>query len=183
VWCSNLGSKGALALLVHGDAAFAGLGVVSESFQMAALPAYSIGGSLHIVINNHIGFTTLPEEGRSSESCTDIAMAAGVPVIHANADNAEALVRALREALAWREEWGKDVVVNVCGYRCGHHASGQGSSSECAKVHSHSPPTFDRIIATCSLVHSCAAFMIKKVAVPMSKYPYMSRICWERGID
>jgi 2-oxoglutarate dehydrogenase complex dehydrogenase (E1) component-like enzyme len=85
---------------------------------MAALPAYSVGGSLHIVINNHIGFTTLPAEGRSSELCTDVATAAGVPVIHANADDAEAVVRALREAFAWREEWGRDVVVNVIGYRC-----------------------------------------------------------------
>ena len=107
-----------MALLVHGDAAFAGLGVTAEAFQMAALPAYSTGGSVHVVLNNQIGFTTLPAEARSSELATDVATAAGFPVIHANADDAEAVVRAMRAALAWRQAWGRDVVVNVCGYRC-----------------------------------------------------------------
>lgn len=107
-----------LALLVHGDAAMAGLGIVTEAMQMAELEAYWIGGSVHVVINNHVGFTTLPIEGRTSEHCTDTARATGVPVIHANADDPEAVVRAFKVAARWRERWQRDVIVDVCGYRC-----------------------------------------------------------------
>ena len=79
--------------------------------------AYWIGGSVHVVLNNHVGFTTLPVEGRTSEHCTDTARAIGVPVIHANADDAEAVVRAFEVAAEWRARWQRDIIIDICGYR------------------------------------------------------------------
>jgi multifunctional 2-oxoglutarate metabolism enzyme len=116
--CSKVGVPGILALLIHGDAAMSGLGIVTEAMQMSDLEGYCIGGSVHIVINNHVGFTTLPIDGRTSEHCTDTARAIGVPVIHVNADDPEAVVRAMLVAAKWRAHWHRDVIVDVCGYRC-----------------------------------------------------------------
>lgn len=91
--CSGWDVTSTQALLLHGDAAMAGLGIVPETLQLSKLPGYSIGGSVHVVINNQIGFTTLPKEGRSSMHATDCAKAAGIPVIHAFADCPESVVK------------------------------------------------------------------------------------------
>lgn len=111
------GVQGVMGLLVHGDAAMAGLGIVTESLQMSTLSGYSTGGSVHCVINNQIGFTTVPENGRSSVHASDCARAVGVPVLHANADDPEAVVRAFQVASDWRARFQRDIVVDVCGYR------------------------------------------------------------------
>ena len=107
-----------MALLIHGDASMSGLGIVAESFQLSGLPGYSTGGSIHVVINNQIGFTTIPEDSRSSIHCSDIATTVGAAVIHANADDPEAVVRAFHIAADWRTKFKSDVVINICGYRC-----------------------------------------------------------------
>ena len=113
-----------MPLLLHGDAAFAGQGVVAEGFNMAELPGYDVGGTYHVVINNQIGFTTLPEEGRSTRYATDIAKMVEIPILHVNGDDPEACVRAALFAVRWRQRFGKDVVLDLMCYRRYGHNEG-----------------------------------------------------------
>lgn len=111
-----------LPLLMHTDAAFAGQGLVSEVFQLGGLTGYAVGGTIHLVVNNQIGFTTVPEEGRSTRHPTDIAKAYGVPVLHVNGDDPVAAAAVARVALAWRHRTGRDAVIDlVCYRRNGHN--------------------------------------------------------------
>ena len=114
----------ALALLIHGDAAFAGQGIVAETFNLLGLKGYSTGGTLHLIANNQIGFTTDPDEERSTRYSSDIAKGFDAPIIHVNADDPEAAIAAVRLALAYRAEFGRDVVVDVIGYRRFGHNEG-----------------------------------------------------------
>jgi 2-oxoglutarate dehydrogenase E1 component len=107
----------AVAILIHGDASFAGQGVVAETFNFHSIAGYSTGGTLHVIANNQIGFTTDPAEGRSTRYASDLAKGFDVPIIHVNADDPEAAVSAIRLALAYRAEFGHDVVVDLVGYR------------------------------------------------------------------
>ena len=107
----------ALAILIHGDASFAGQGVVAETFNLHSVDGYSTGGTLHIIANNQIGFTTDPAEGRSTRYSSDLAKGFDVPIVHVNADDPEAALSAVRLALAYREEFGHDLVVDLVGYR------------------------------------------------------------------
>jgi len=114
--------KRVLPLLIHGDAAFAGQGVVAETLNMSQLDGYRTGGTIHIVVNNQIGYTTLPEHARSTRYSTDIAKMLMVPVFHVHGENPEAVVHAARLAAAYRWEFGKDVVIDlVCFRRYGHN--------------------------------------------------------------
>lgn len=111
-----------LPVLIHGDAAFAGQGIVMESFAMANTRAYGVKGSIHVVVNNQVGFTTSdPRDARSSRYCSDAAKAIEAPVLHVNGDDPEAVVKAMRLALAYRMHFGKDFVIDlVCYRRHGH---------------------------------------------------------------
>lgn len=107
----------ALPILIHGDAAFPGQGVVAETLNLQALEGYATGGTLHLIGNNQIGFTSDPEESRSTRYSSDLAKGFDVPIIHVNADDPEAGVAAVRLAMAFRERFQHDVVVDIVGYR------------------------------------------------------------------
>ncbi len=107
----------AMPIVLHGDAAFPGQGVVAESLNLQALDGYKVGGTLHLVTNNQVGFTTDPEDARSTRWASDIAKGYDVPIIHVNADDVQACIHAVRLAFAYREEFGHDVVIDLIGYR------------------------------------------------------------------
>ncbi len=107
----------ALPILIHGDASFPGQGEVAETLNLSALDGYSTGGTLHLIANNQIGFTTDPSEGRSTRYSSDLAKGFDIPIIHVNADDPEAAMSAVRLALAFRRRFESDVVVDLVGYR------------------------------------------------------------------
>ena len=109
--------KRVLPILVHGDAAMAGQGVVAEVFNFSKLPGYRTGGTVHVVVNNQIGFTTDPTDARSSLYCTDVAKAIGSPIFHVNGNDPLAVAMVAETALAYRQKFGEDVVIDVNCYR------------------------------------------------------------------
>ncbi len=123
--------KKVLAVQIHGDAAFAGQGVVSETLQLAGLKGYTVGGSIHIIIDNQVGFTTSPEDTRSSPYASDVAKSQQVPVIHANGDDPEACVRAMDMAIRFRQEFARDILINlICYRRFGHNEGDEPSYTQ-----------------------------------------------------
>ncbi len=113
-----------LPLLIHGDAAFAGQGVVAETFNLARLRGYTTGGTIHLITNNQVGFTTDPRDGRSTDYSSDLAKGFDVPIIHVNADDPEACIAAVRLAWMYRERFHGDVVIDLVGYRRWGHNEG-----------------------------------------------------------
>ena len=120
----NGNTRKVMPILIHGDAAIAGQGVVYEVVQMAQLDGYRTGGTIHIVVNNQIGFTTNYLDGRSSTYCTDVAKVTLSPVLHINADDVEAVVHAMHFALAYRNRFSRDVFIDLLGYRKYGHNEG-----------------------------------------------------------
>ncbi|HEY5287709.1 MAG TPA: multifunctional oxoglutarate decarboxylase/oxoglutarate dehydrogenase thiamine pyrophosphate-binding subunit/dihydrolipoyllysine-residue succinyltransferase subunit [Solirubrobacteraceae bacterium] len=114
----------AVPIVIHGDAAFPAQGVVAETLNLQALDGYQVGGSLHLIMNNQVGFTTDPDDARSTRWASDLAKGFDVPIIHVNADDVPACMSAVRLAFAFRQEFGHDVLIDLIGYRrFGHNES------------------------------------------------------------
>lgn len=114
--------KASLAIVVHGDAAFPGQGIVAETLNMGQLPGYRVGGTIHIIANNQIGFTTNPRDGRSTLYASDLAKGFEIPIVHVNADEPAACMAVARMACAYRERFNKDFLIDLIGYRrLGHN--------------------------------------------------------------
>ena len=141
----RLDHKPALAvpLLLHGDAAFPGQGIVAETLNLQSLAGYSTGGTVHIITDNQVGFTTDPEDARSTPYASDLAKGFNVPIVHVNADDVEACIAAIRLAMAYRERWGRDVVIDLIGYRrYGHNETDEPAYTQpvlAARIKAHPP--------------------------------------------
>ena len=139
----TLDHKRAVPVLLHGDAAFPAQGVVAETLNLQALPGYTTGGTIHLIQNNQVGFTTDPSDARSTPYAADMAKGFNVPIIHVNADDVEACVDAVRLAMAYRERWARDIVIDVIGYRrFGHNETDEPAYTQptmAATIKAHPP--------------------------------------------
>ncbi len=138
---ARLDTSAALPVAIHGDAAFPGQGVVAETLNLSNLAGYSTGGTLHLIANNQIGFTTDPREGRSTRYSSDLAKGFDIPIIHVNADDAPACLSAVRLAMAYRLKFHSDVLIDLVGYRRhGHNEGDEASFTQpimAAKIKAH----------------------------------------------
>jgi len=120
-----------MPILMHGDAAFAGQGIVYETMQLAQVDDFRVGGTIHVIVNNQVGFTTDPKNSRSTLYCSDLGKAFNVPVFHCNGDDPVAVVRAFEMAAEWRQEWATDVILDIiCYRRFGHNENDNPSFTQ-----------------------------------------------------
>ena len=182
-----------IPILIHGDAAFAGQGVVAECFAMSGLPGHNTGGTIHIIVNNQIGFTTSPRFARSSPYPSDVAKMVDAPIIHANGDDPEAVVYAARIATEFRLKFNRDVVVDlICYRRFGHNEGDEPSFTQplmYEKIRSH-PSTIkvygkklvdENIISNESLDNSIKTFKNLLDEQFKSAKDYKPQIAWFEG--
>ena len=157
-----------LPILIHGDAAFAGQGVVMETLNLAGLRGYRTGGTIHVIVNNQVGFTTGPEASRSTRYCTDIAKGFQIPVFHVNGDDPEACVRTARLAFEYRQEFGRDVIIDLlCYRRRGHNEADDPSMTQ--------PRMYDLIEAKRPVRHIYVGSLIRRGDITPEEAEAVSR--------
>ncbi|XP_030380304.1 2-oxoglutarate dehydrogenase, mitochondrial [Scaptodrosophila lebanonensis] len=169
-----------LPITIHGDASFCGQGIVYESIHMSDLPGYSTHGTIHIVTNNQVGFTTDPRFSRSSRYCTDVARVLNVPIFHVNADDPEACVHCARVATDWRAKFHKDVVIDIVGYRRnGHNEADEPMFTQ--------PLMYQRIRELKPCVQLYAEKLIKQGIIQEAEYKSMNakyeKICEDAWVE
>ena len=163
----------ALPVLLHGDAAFAGQGVVAETFNLARLRGYTTGGTLHLILNNQVGFTTDPREGRSTDYSSDLAKGFDVPIIHVNADDPEACLAAVRLAMMYREKFHGDVVIDLVGYRrYGHNEADEPAYTQ--------PTMYERIKQTPGVREKYAAQLVHEGIVDAAQAEAEAETAYQR---
>jgi 2-oxoglutarate dehydrogenase E1 component len=157
-----------IPILIHGDAAFAGQGVVAETLNLSQLEGYSTGGTLHLVINNQIGFTTNPYESRSSQYCTDVARMVQAPIFHVNGDDPEACVRVAQLAYDYRQQFKKDVVIDMICYRKhGHNETDDPSYTQ--------PIMYQKIKAQPSVTKQYTERLVREKVLPAAELDEMQK--------
>jgi 2-oxoglutarate dehydrogenase E1 component len=166
----------AMAIVIHGDAAFPGQGIVAETLNLQSLPGYSVGGTVHLIANNQVGFTTDPVDGRSTAHSSDLAKGFDVPIIHVNADEIEACRSAVRLALAFRERFERDVLIDLVGYRRWGHNEGdepaytQPQMYDLVREHPSVPQIYaDKLMAAGVITEDEVAAMRKHVQTTLSE--------------
>jgi 2-oxoglutarate decarboxylase len=163
----------AMPLLLHGDAAFAGQGVVAETFNLARLRGYSTGGTFHLILNNQIGFTTDPKEGRSTDYSSDLAKGFDVPIVHVNADDPEACLAAARLAMMYREKFHGDFVIDLVGYRrYGHNEADEPAYTQ--------PRMYERIRETPSVRQKYAEQLAREGVVDAAQADADAQAAYDR---
>jgi 2-oxoglutarate dehydrogenase E1 component len=172
----TLDARKAVAVLIHGDAAFPGQGTVPETLNMSGLRGYTVGGTLHIIANNQIGFTTDPVDDRSTRYASDLAKGFEMPVAHVNADDAEECLAVMRLAFAYRQEFGRDFVVDLVGYRRWGHNEGdepaftQPMMYETVRSHPTAREVYARVLVDQGVVtQDDADALLQRVNDEMSK--------------
>jgi 2-oxoglutarate dehydrogenase E1 component len=140
---AHLDTNAAVNVILHGDAAFPGQGIVAETFNLQALDGYTVGGTIHLIQNNQVGFTTDPDDARSTRWASDLAKGYDVPIIHVNADNVAACISAVRLAFAYRQRFGHDFLIDLIGYRrFGHNEADEPAYTQpemYARIKKHTP--------------------------------------------
>jgi 2-oxoglutarate dehydrogenase E1 component len=163
----------AVPVLIHGDAAFAGQGVVAETFNLARLRGYTTGGTIHLIANNQVGFTTDPRDGRSTDYSSDLSKGFDAPIIHVNADDPEACLAAVRLAMLYRDKFHADVVIDVVGYRrYGHNEADEPAYTQ--------PLMYERIKQTPTVRQKYIAQLAREGVVDAARAEADAEAAYER---
>ena len=166
----------ALPVLIHGDASFAAQGVVAETFNLARLKGYTTGGTIHLIANNQLGFTTDPKEGRSTDYSSDLAKGFDAPIVHVNADDPEACLAAARLAMMYRDKFHGDVVIDVVGYRrYGHNEADEPAYTQ--------PIMYERIKQTPTARQRYADQLVREGVVPETQAAAAAEQMYQRLTD
>jgi 2-oxoglutarate dehydrogenase E1 component len=166
----------ALPVIIHGDAAFAGQGVVAETFNLGALKGYRTGGTIHLITNNQVGFTTDMFDSRSTRHASDLAKGFDVPIIHVNADDAEACLAAVRLAMAYRERFHEDVLIDLVGYR--RHGHNEGDEPTYTQ-----PQMYERIKALPTVRQQYAELLARRGVVAQTEAEELYTAGYQRLSD
>jgi 2-oxoglutarate dehydrogenase E1 component len=170
---AHLDANAAIPIVLHGDAAFPAQGVVAETLNLQALDGYTVGGTLHLIQNNQVGFTTDPDDSRSTRWASDLAKGFDVPIVHVNADDVEACVSAVRLAFAFRQEFGHDVMIDLIGYRrFGHNETDEPAYTqpEMAAIIKRKTPVRDLF----------AAQLVEQGVVTQEEADGLARDIWDK---
>ena len=166
----------ALPVLIHGDASFAAQGVVAETFNLARLKGYTTGGTIHLIANNQLGFTTDPKEGRSTDYSSDLAKGFDAPIVHVNADDPEACLAAARLAMMYRDKFHGDVVIDVVGYRrYGHNEADEPAYTQ--------PIMYERIKQTPTARQRYADQLVREGVLPETQAAAEAEQMYQRLTD
>jgi 2-oxoglutarate dehydrogenase E1 component len=173
---AHLDATAALPVIIHGDAAFAGQGVVAETFNLGALAGYRTGGTIHLITNNQVGFTTDMVDARSTRHASDLAKGFDVPIIHVNADDPEACVAAVRLAMAYKEKFREDVLIDLVGYR--RHGHNEGDEPNYTQ-----PQMYERIRALPTVREIYAASLAERGVVSADAAKSEAEAAYQRLVE